>query len=74
MYNKSRCHHYNVLQSVVRENDVDDVIDSTFEVEYDWFGKVRKHELKHNGREIPVTNTNKDEYVKWENGVVVGMW
>lgn len=46
------------------ENDVDDVIDSTFEVEYDWFGKVLQHELKPNGKEIPVTNTNKEEYVK----------
>ena len=49
---------------IFSENDVDGVLDNTFEVEYDWFGKVLQHELKPNGRDIPVTNNNKDEYVK----------
>ena len=43
---------------------MDGVIDSTFEVEYDWFGKVMQRELKPNGKNIAVTNSNKEEYVK----------
>jgi len=32
-------------------------------VEHDRFGKITKYELKENGRDIPVTNENKDEYI-----------
>ena len=47
-----------------RENDLDGVIDTTFEVEYDWFGKVLQRELMAGGKDIPVTNSNKEEYVR----------
>ena len=62
------------------ENNITDIIDTTFSVEHDSFGviKVRKnyhwkpiliwifqvHELKKNGKNIPVTEQNKKEYVK----------
>ena len=48
-----------------RENDITDVlVDTTFAVEYDRFGKMLHHELKPGGKDIPVTNDNKAEYVK----------
>ena len=61
------------------ENDITDIIDTTFSVEHDSFGcikvcypyncylyniNVKVHELKKNGRNIPVTEQNKKEYVK----------
>jgi len=46
------------------ENDITDIIDTTFSVEHDSFGCIKVHELKKNGRNIPVTEQNKKEYVK----------
>ena len=46
------------------ENSITDIIDTTFSVEHDSFGVLKVHELKKNGRNIPVTETNKKEYVK----------
>ena len=46
------------------ENDLTDVIDTTFSVEHDSFGVLKVHELKKNGRNIQVTESNKKEYVK----------
>jgi len=46
------------------ENDITDIIDTTFSVEHDSFGAIKVHELKKNGRNIPVTEQNKKEYVK----------
>ena len=46
------------------ENSISDVIDTTFSVEHDSFGVLKVHELKKNGRNIPVTEQNKKEYVK----------
>lgn len=46
------------------ENDISDVIDTTFSVEHDRFGCIKVHELKKNGRNIAVTDANKKEYVK----------
>lgn len=47
-----------------RENDIEGYIDTTFAVEHDRFGKITYHDLKPNGKDIPVTNENKDEYVR----------
>lgn len=65
------CHHYihvHVRPHDVcvfnRENDIEGVIDTTFAVEHDQYGKLMLHELKSEGQEIQVTNENKDEYVK----------
>ena len=45
-------------------NDITDVLDHTFCVEQDSFGKRVSHELKPGGSEIAVTEQNKKEYVK----------
>jgi len=46
------------------ENDITDIIDTTFSVEHDSFGCIKVHELKKNGRNIVVHEQNKKEYVK----------
>ena len=46
------------------ENDIEGYIDTTFAVEHDRFGKITYHNLKPNGKDIPVTNENKEEYVR----------
>ncbi|CAH0394454.1 unnamed protein product [Bemisia tabaci] len=45
-------------------NTLPDIIDTTFAVEVDSFGVLKVHELKAGGRDIPVTEENKKEYVK----------
>lgn len=45
-------------------NDIDGILDLTFAVEDDLFGKIVEVELKPGGSEIPVTNENKREYVE----------
>lgn len=46
------------------ENDIDGVIDLTFSIESDDFGVTSIVDLLPNGRNIPVTNANKHEYVR----------
>jgi E3 ubiquitin-protein ligase HUWE1 len=46
------------------ENDIDDVITETFSVEVDEFGARRIIDLIPDGRNIPVTNENKHDYVR----------
>lgn len=46
------------------ENDIEGVLDLTFSVERDDFGVVEIVDLIPNGRNIPVTNENKAEYVR----------
>lgn len=50
--------------SLCSENDITSVLDHTFCVEHNAFGKFLQHELKPNGRNIPVTEENKKEYVR----------
>ncbi|TPX38288.1 hypothetical protein SmJEL517_g00076 [Synchytrium microbalum] len=45
------------------ENPIQDVLDLTFSTEDDKFGEVQTVDLKENGRNIPVTDENKREYV-----------
>lgn len=45
-------------------NDVEDVFSLNFAVVEDVFGEPTTHELKPNGETIPVTNENREEYVK----------
>ncbi|KAF9186277.1 hypothetical protein BGZ51_006019 [Haplosporangium sp. Z 767] len=47
------------------ENDITDIVDETFSVETDDFGNKKIVDLKPNGRDIPVTEENKHEYVKY---------
>ncbi|KAF9173026.1 hypothetical protein BGX20_004283 [Mortierella sp. AD010] len=46
------------------ENDITDIVDETFSVETDDFGTTKIVDLKPDGRNIPVTEENKHEYVK----------
>lgn len=46
------------------ENDITDIITETFSVETDDFGEKQVIDLVENGRNIPVTQENKEEYVQ----------
>lgn len=46
------------------DNDIDGVLDLTFSVEADDFGRTKIVDLKPDGRNIAVTNENKAEYVQ----------
>ncbi|KAI8817902.1 uncharacterized protein EV422DRAFT_196979 [Fimicolochytrium jonesii] len=48
----------------ILQNDITDVLDLTFSTEIDEFGKKQTIDLKPDGRNIPVTEQNKHEYVK----------
>ncbi|KAG7281185.1 hypothetical protein CRUP_032888, partial [Coryphaenoides rupestris] len=50
--------------SSINPNDITSVLDHTFCVEHSAFGKFLQHELKPNGRNVPVTEDNKKEYVR----------
>lgn len=45
------------------ENDITDIIDLTFSIETDFFGTKETVDLRPDGRNIPVTEANKHEYV-----------
>lgn len=45
-------------------NDIDGILELTFSVEDDQFGEIVTVDLKPGGRDIPVTNENKHEYVE----------
>ena len=53
-----------MLAVVNRDNDITDVIDHVFCVDHEAFGEHKEHELKPGGRDIPVIEDNKKEYVK----------
>ncbi|KAJ1515745.1 hypothetical protein HMI56_001495 [Coelomomyces lativittatus] len=55
--------YYKSLEWIL-ENDINDVIDLTFSVETEDFGRTKIVDLKENGRNIPVTDANKQEYVQ----------
>jgi E3 ubiquitin-protein ligase HUWE1 len=45
-------------------NDITDIITETFSVEVEAFGEMQVVDLVENGREIPVTEDNKHEYIR----------
>lgn len=47
-----------------RENDITAVLDHTFCVEHSAYGELIQHELKPNGKTMPVTEETKKEYVR----------
>lgn len=47
-----------------RDNDITGVLDHTFCVEHNAYGEIVQHELKPNGKSIPVTQDTKKEYVR----------
>ena len=46
------------------ENDITDIITETFSVETEDFGEKQVIDLKEDGRNVPVTQENKEEYVQ----------
>uniref|UniRef100_A0AAY4CPW7 E3 ubiquitin-protein ligase n=1 Tax=Denticeps clupeoides TaxID=299321 RepID=A0AAY4CPW7_9TELE len=48
----------------ILENDITGVLDHTFCVEHNAYGEIIQHELKPNGKSIPVTQETKKEYVR----------
>ncbi|KAG8539289.1 hypothetical protein GDO81_021117, partial [Engystomops pustulosus] len=48
----------------ILENDITAVLDHTFCVEHSAYGELIQHELKPNGKTIPVTEETKKEYVR----------
>jgi hypothetical protein len=46
------------------EGDVEATFARSFEVEYEYFGEVRRAELKPGGADIPVTRDNRQEFVR----------
>ncbi|KAL3237531.1 E3 ubiquitin-protein ligase TOM1 [Nakaseomyces bracarensis] len=48
----------------ILENDITDIIEETFSVETDDYGEHKIIDLIENGRNIPVTEENKHDYVK----------
>ncbi|GCC32094.1 hypothetical protein chiPu_0010554 [Chiloscyllium punctatum] len=48
----------------ILENDITGVLDHTFCVEHNAYGEIIQHELKPNGKSIPVTEETKKEYVR----------
>lgn len=56
--------YYRSLRSML-DNSLEDLcLDLTFSVEKSQFGKLEVHDLKPNGRDIPVTEENKMEYIQ----------
>lgn len=56
---------YHRTLSWMLENDVDNVIFENFSVEDEVFGEKQTVDLKPGGRDIPVDNDNKKEYVEY---------
>lgn len=50
--------------TIYRDNDIEGVLELTFSVDDEKFGERRTIDLKPGGRDIPVTNENKGEYVE----------
>uniref|UniRef100_A0A674PE00 HECT-type E3 ubiquitin transferase n=1 Tax=Takifugu rubripes TaxID=31033 RepID=A0A674PE00_TAKRU len=48
----------------ILDNDITGVLDHTFCVEHNAYGEIVQHELKPNGKSIPVTQDTKKEYVR----------
>lgn len=57
--------HFAFYNGLVRDNDIDECdMDLYFVVDYDLLGEVKTHELKENGSEMAVTESNKNEYIE----------
>ena len=53
-----------MILTLDRENDIEGIIELTFSVDDEKFGERTTVDLKPGGRDIPVTNENKGEYVE----------
>lgn len=48
-----------------RDNDIEGIVELTFSIDDEKFGERDTIDLKPDGRNIPVTNENKHEYVEY---------
>lgn len=48
----------------MRDNDITGVLDLLFTADEEVFGQIMERELKPNGKNIPVTEKNKKEYIQ----------
>uniref|UniRef100_H2ZAH4 HECT-type E3 ubiquitin transferase n=1 Tax=Ciona savignyi TaxID=51511 RepID=H2ZAH4_CIOSA len=59
----------------IKDNDITDILDLTFSIDEEMFGKIEERELKPNGKNIAVTEKNKKEYiekmVKWRRTIYI---
>lgn len=55
------------------DNDITDILDQTFAIEDEQFGETKTIDLKPGGRDIPVTNENKREYVEYVRVVPISL-
>ncbi len=70
----NRINHFAIFVfCLFRENDITSVLDHTFCVEHNAFGKFLQHELKPNGKNMPVAEENKKEYVRYEAVYTCGL-
>lgn len=57
----------NAETSFHRENNIDEIdMEMFFCTDQEILGKISTHELKPDGSEIPVTEENKEEYIRWD--------
>lgn len=50
--------------TMTRDNDIEGIIELTFSVDDEKFGERRTIDLIPGGRDIPVTNENKAQYIE----------
>ena len=55
---------FGTIIELIFSDEITKIIDTTFAVEHEAYGAVRTHELKKGGKDIPVTESNKREYVR----------
>lgn len=60
---RARCEHIQA-NNVVRDNDIEGIVELTFSVDDEKFGERRTIDLIPGGRDIPVTNENKAQYIE----------
>lgn len=53
-----------LLTTISRDNDIEGIIEPNFAVDDEKFGERRTIDLMPGGRDIPVTNENKAQYVE----------
>ena len=64
---KPKCNLYIILDSshVSRDNDIDEAdLGLEFSTDFEVLGKLEHHELKPGGKDLPVTEENKKEYIE----------
>jgi hypothetical protein len=57
-------HIFRVTLMNCRDNDIDGIVELTFSVDDEKFGERRTIDLIPGGRDIPVTNENKPQYIE----------